>query len=320
MFKKTILGIIFFVLISAFSSFASAPFPTQPIELIVPYDPGGGMDLMARSIAPGMSEVLGQPVIVVNKPGGSGSVGTSLAAKRKPDGYTLLAVSPSPILYVPNLKKVDYNVLTDFTYIAGLMAQPKGVQVLADAPWKTFKDLLDDAKKNPGKIKYGTTGANSYGHLYMEDVAKRLGITWTHIPFNGDGTLMPALLGGHIMVSTASAGWVPHARAGRVRPLTFFTEKRVDDFPDIPTLNEFGFDYYLGDASLNGVGAPKGLPVQILRKLEEAIKVAAESPKFKEANKTVSHMTYFQNSEEFTKAVEKGYHIMGEMLKRIQAK
>jgi tripartite-type tricarboxylate transporter receptor subunit TctC len=318
---KVALWAMVFVFISVFSSFASEPFPSRPIEIIVPFDPGGGMDLMARTLAPKMSEILGQPVVVINKPGSAGTVGTALASKRKPDGYTLVTISASPIFFSPHLYKLEYDPLKDITYIAGLLSQPQGIQVLADAPWKTFQDLLNDAKSNPGKIKYGSLGINSTGHVFMECIAKDRGITWTHVPFKGDGTLTPAILGGHVMVAVGiGAAWVPHAKAGRLRPLTLFTERRFSDFPDVPTLNEFGFNYYLGVASLNGIGAPKGLPDEILRKLEDAIRQAADSPQFKEGAKTVSHDLYFQNSKDFTRSVEKGFHSIGDMIKRVGIK
>jgi tripartite-type tricarboxylate transporter receptor subunit TctC len=320
MSKKIVLWVMVFMFISVFSSFASEPFPSRPIEIIVPWEPGGGTDLWARSLAPKMSEILGQPVVVINKPGSAGTVGTALASKRKPDGYTLITIGPSSILISPHLQKLEYDPLKDFTHIAGLISQPYGIQTKADAPWKTFQDLLDDAKGNPGKIKYGALGVNSFGHLYMESIAKDRGITWTHVPFKGDGALTPAILGGHVMVSVLAAAWVPHAKAGRLRPLALLTERRFSDFPDVPTLNEFGFDYYLGAASLNGIGAPKGLPDDILKKLEDAMRQAADSPQFKAAAKIVSHDINFQNSKDFTRSVEKGFHSIGDMIKRVGIK
>ena len=318
MSKKIFLLVIVFTFLSGFPSFAAEPFPSRTIEIIVPFDPGGGIDLMARTLAPKMSEFLGQPVVVINKPGASGTVGTALACTKKPDGYTLISISPSPILFAPFIQKLEYHSLKDFTYIAGVMAQAQAIVVKPDAPWKNFQEFLDDAKKNPGKIKYSSSGVYGFGHVYMENIGKDRGINWTHVPFKGDATQIPAILGGHVMVSTIGAAWVPHAKEGRLRPLAFLTEKRFSEFPDVPILSEFGFNYYMGAASLNGLGAPKGLPDEILKKLEDAIRVAAESPKFKEAAKVVSHDIFFQNSKEFTQSLEKGFSSIGDMIKRVK--
>jgi tripartite-type tricarboxylate transporter receptor subunit TctC len=318
MAKKISFWVMIFVLIPVFSSFASEPFPSRQIEIIVPWVPGGGSDLMARTLAPKMSEILGQPVVVLNKPGGGGTVGLTYLATRKPDGHSLIMVTPTPFILVPQLQKVEYTAW-DFTYITGLVTQLQGVQVRADAPWRTFRDLLDDAKKNPGKIKYGTYGVASIPHILMEGIAKDRGITWTHVPFKGDSDLITAVLGGHVMVTTATT-WVPHAQAGRVRELVLFTEKRCSDFPDVPILKELGFDYYCGASSLNGIAGPKGLPEEILKKLEDAIRVAAESPEFIKGAKVVAHEIHFQNSKDFTKSMEEGFNKLGDMLKSMGLK
>jgi len=317
MIKKISLLVIVFTFSLVFSSLASGPFPTRPIEIVVPYDAGGGIDLMARTLAPKMSEILGQPVVVINKPGASGTVGTAWACTRNPDGYTLFAVSPSNALFFPLIQKLEYQPLRDFTYIAGLMSQPYGIQVKTDAPWKNFQEFLDDAKKNPGKIKYSSSGVYGFGHVFMENIGKDRGITWTHVPFKGDASQIPAILGGHVTASTIAAAWVPHAKENRLRTLVLLTDKRFSDFPDIPLLSEFGFNYYMGGASLNGIAAPKGLPKEILEKLEDAMRVAAESPPFKEGAKKLSHEVCFQNSKEFSHSFEKGFNSIGDMIKKM---
>jgi len=317
MLKKIAFWAMVFVLISGPSLFAAEPFPTREIEIIVPWEAGGGMDLMARTLAPGMSEILGKPVVAINKPGAAGTLGTTLTCKRKPDGYILMTISPSPILFSPHIQKLEYHPLKDITYIAGLLMQPYAIVVQADAPWKTFQELLDDAKKNPGKIKYGHHGPNSYDHVLMENVAKDRGVNWVGVPYKGDGALGPAILGGHVPVAGIAMAWVPHARAGRLRPLVLLTERRIKEFPELPILNEFGFNYYLGGASLNGIGAPKGIPEEVLQKIEDSIRRAADTPKFKEAAKTVSHELFYQNGKEFTKSVEDGFNSIGDMIKKI---
>jgi len=317
MSRKIFVLTFFFLFLLVSSTFAAEPFPTREIDILCPWEAGGGMDLMARTLAPGMTEVLGKPVVVTNKPGAAGILGTALGCTRKPDGYTLFTISPSPILFSPHIEKLEYNPLKDIIYLAGLLMQPYAIVVQTDAPWKNFQELLDYAKKNPGKIKYGSHGPNSYDHVIMENVAKDRGINWVAIPYKGDGALTPAILGGHVPVAGIAMAWVPQAHAGKLRPLILLTERRVKEFPQLPTLNEVGFNYYLGGASLNGIGVPKGVPEEILQKLENAIRYAADTPKFKDAAKTVSHELFYQDRKQFTKSVEEGFNSIGDMIKKI---
>jgi tripartite-type tricarboxylate transporter receptor subunit TctC len=307
MSKKLAILAMIFVFIFGLSSVASEAFPTKEIEIIVPFAAGGGVDIMSRVLAPKLSEILGKPVLVVNKPGAGGTVGTSLATKRKPDGYTLVTISPSSIIFAPYFQETPYHPLRDISYIAGWVNQPLGIQVRADAPWKTFEDILDYAKKNPGKIQYGAN-FNGYGHIYMEAIAKERGITWTLIPLDGDGEILPSLLGGHTNVATMAVAWVPQARAGKVRPIAFFSEKRLADFPDIPVLNELGFNYPMPAASF------------ILKILESAFKTALNSTEFREAAQRLSLDVWFRNSEEFKETAEKGFKGIGDMIEKLGLK
>lgn len=320
--KKIVALTMAFLFIASFSLFASAsePFPSKEIELIVPFGTGGGLDLMSRTLAPVLSDLLGKPVLVVNKPGASGTVGTSLAAKSKPDGHTLVTVSPSCLLFAPHFKKLPYDTLRDLTYIAGWVNQPYGIQVRADAPWKTFPELLEYAKENPGKIRYGSTGVHGIGHIYMECVGKDRGISWINVPMAGDGKMIPALLGGHVEVGTMAVAWVPHAKAGKMRPLALFGTKRFAAFPDTPTLNELGFDYYAGAAGFLGVGAPAGLPEPIRKKLEDAFRTAINTPQFKETAERLSLDPWFRPGAELAKSAEEGLKAIGEMVERLGLK
>ena len=189
--KNMLLAIFLIVLFSSTYSFASEPYPSKDIEIIVPFAAGGGLDLMSRTLAVQLSDILGTQVIVVNKPGAGGSVGTTLALKSKPDGYTLVTVSPSSILFSPNFKKVEYDPLKDISYIAGWVNQPLGIQVLAESQFKNLNDLLTFAKNNPGKIKYGAS-FNGYGHIYMEAIAKERGRSATTRTSTRAPTAMPS--------------------------------------------------------------------------------------------------------------------------------
>lgn len=322
MFRKIEFLAMGFIFIFIFSSsvFAAEPYPSKEIEIIVPFATGGGIDLMSRSLAPKLSEILGKPVLVINKPGAAGTVGTALGIKSKPDGHTLFSLSPSCILFAPNFQKVPYDILEDITYIAGWVDQPFGIQVRADAPWKTFNELIEYARKNPGKIKYGSLGINSLGHIYMEAIAKDRGINWIQIPYTGDGTTIPALLGGHVDVATIAVAWVPHARAGKIHPLALFGTKRFKAFPNTPTLNELGFNYYAGAAGFLGVGAPKGLPEDIRKKLEDTFQNAINAPEFQKTTENLSLEAWFRPGEELKKSAEEGLKAIGDMAIRLGLK
>ena len=190
-----------------------------------------------------MAEVLKQPVIVVNKTGAANQVAITFIAKSKPDGYTSGPASTSALLFTPHMRKVDYNTLTDFTYIAGIASQGYGIVVKKDAPWKTLQELIDDSKKNPGKIKYGSWGVGGSGHLYMEMVAKVLNLQWDHVPFKGDAPNLTALMGGHVPVSIATVAFAPYVKSGQARLLAVVAENRMNAFPDVPTLKEVGVHY-----------------------------------------------------------------------------
>ena len=314
-----ILSIPVMLLLSSFV-WAAEPYPTREIELIVPFNTGGGIDLMSRALAPKLSEILGKPVLVVNKPGAAGTVGTALAVQRKPDGHTLVSLSPSCILFAPNFQKVPFDPIKDITYIAGWVDQPFGIQVRADSPWKTLDDLIDYAKKNPGKVKHGHLGTNSLGHIYMEAIAKDRGVDWIHVPYQGDGTTIPALLGGHVDVATIAVAWVPHARSGQIRPLALFGTKRFKSFPELPTLNELGFNYYAGGAGFLGVGAPAGLPEEIRKKLEDTFKTAVNTPEFVKTTENLSLEVWFRPGDELKTSAKEGLKAINDMAVRVGLK
>lgn len=322
MFRKIEFLAMGFIFILFFSSliFAAELYPTKEIELIVPFGTGGGLDLMSRTLAPKLSEILGKPVIVVNKPGAAGTVGTALGVKSKPDGHTLITISPSCILFAPLFQKVPYDPIKDISYIAGWVDQPYGIQVRADAPWKTLPELIDYAKKNPGKIRYGSTGVNGIGHIYMESIAKDREITWINIPMEGDGKMIPALLGGHIEAATMAVAWAPHAKAGKMRPLALFGTRRFADFPDTPTLNELGFNYYAGAAGFLGIGAPAGLQEDIRKKLEDVFKAAVNTPEFKKTTEVLSLEVWFRPGTELQKSAVDGLKAIGDMATRLGTK
>lgn len=296
---------------------ASSDYPNKPIQLLVGYAAGGSEDARARALAPKLGEVLGQPVVVVNKPGAGGVVAITLLAKSAPDGYTLGSAATSPILFGPHMQKVEYNPLTDLTYICGVGIQPWAIVVRNDIPWKTLRELIDYIHKNPGKIKYGSWGIGGAGHVHMELFGRAADLKWVHVPFKGDAATITAILGGHIPVAVLASTFVPHAKAGKMTPLAMITENRWPAFPQVPTLKELGFiaDYRATESL--GYCAPKGLSAEILGKLGNAFKQAVESPEFQQAMEQLDNERRFRDSQEFTKLIHELYPQIGQMIKGV---
>jgi tripartite-type tricarboxylate transporter receptor subunit TctC len=297
---------------------AGAEYPDRTIQLIIGFDAGGSEDLRARALVSKLGEVLGQPVVVMNKPGASGSVALSLLAKAKPDGYTLGSASASPVLFVPHVQKVEYNPLTDFTYICGSAVQPLGIVVKSDAPWNTFNELVEYVEKNPGKLKYGTFGIGGGAHVYMELVGKSRNLNWVHVPFKGDQPTVNALLGGHIPVAVSPSTFVPHVRGGKLKLLAMATESRSSAFPQVPTLKELGFNLdFRAFGDVLGYLGPKGLPPGIVKKLEDAFKKAVESPDFQQIMENLTNDKRYRDSREFTKMIHEVYPRTGQMIAQL---
>jgi len=202
-------------------------FPSRPITLICPWPPGGSTDLHLRKFAEISQKYLGQTVIVENKPGGGGMNGPATMAKTaRPDGYTLSQL-PVGAYRIPHIQKVDWDPLTDFTYVIGISGYTFGVVVKADSQFKTFRELIDYARANPGKLAYGSTGNGTSPHLLMEEVAQKTGVQFLHVPFKGNADSTQALMGGHIQAQSDATGWGRYVDAGTFRLLVTFGENRT---------------------------------------------------------------------------------------------
>jgi len=291
-------------------------FPTKSIELIVPFAPGGPSDTMGRAISPKLGEVLGQPIVAVNKPGASGALALTLLTKTKPDGYTILIASASHLIVVPNFEKVAYNTLADFTFLGKLCNQTVTMLVVkADAPWKNAEEFFDYAKKNPKKIKYGTPGQFHGGHIFMEALGREKGVEWVHIPFKGDGPCVTALLGGHIDAAVIYSAHVSHVRAGKLRGLVLLRTQRSRFFPDTPCLPEVGskLEGRGLTESMNGLIGPKGLPADIVKKYEGAVEQATKGQEFLRACQALDFEAHFLPGEEYRRETESGYKYVADL-------
>jgi tripartite-type tricarboxylate transporter receptor subunit TctC len=256
-------------------------FPTKPVTLIVPWPAGGSTDLAMRALADATQKHLGQPIVIENKPGASGTLGPAqMAAAAKPDGYTIAQI-PITVFRLPFMTKVTFDPSKDFTYIAGLTAYTFGVVVKSDSPWKTFKDLIAHAKANPGKIKYGSPGSGTSLHIGMEQIAKASGVKWTHVPFKGGAELNAALLGGHIDTHADSTSWAALVNSGDFRLLVTWSPNRTKNWPNVPTLQEQGINLVLN--SPYGVAGPKGMDPKVVKVLADAFAKGVKEPSYAEA-------------------------------------
>ena len=278
-------------------------YPVRAVTLVVPYAPGGSSDLSARPVADAMKEILGQPMVVVNKPGGGGSVGAAEVAAGKNDGYTLLNASIGPITIVPYTTQVSYNY-ESFEPIAQLTDIPLALAVSKNSKFQTLKDFVEYAKANPGAIKYGHPGAGNIQHITMERFCQSVGIKVTQVPYEGANPAVAALLGGHVDATvTGTQEITGQYKSGEIRVLGVTSASRVDMLPDVPTFKEQGYDLVAG--VWYGVLAPKGTPKEIVDKLADAFKKACQDSKVLEAWKKLYLTPAYLGPEEFAQRIKK---------------
>jgi len=258
------------------SVFGSDTFPDRPITLILPYS-SGGTDVQYRKLAELAGKELGQPIIVLNRPGGGGTAAVAqMARANTPDGYTIAAAT-GPLLRQPHMMRVQFDPLKDFTWIAGLGAYTFVVTVRGDSEFKTLPALLSWAKANPGKLTYATPGFASSQYMAMANLTRAAGVEAVHVPFKGGGEVQAAVLGGHVVVGVNTlAGVMPAGdNTPGVRALASFDPQRSPDLPDLPVVRDFGFDII--QDSPYGIVGPRGLKPEVVATLQEAFHKAVQS-------------------------------------------
>jgi tripartite-type tricarboxylate transporter receptor subunit TctC len=254
-------------------------FPNKPIELVVPFQPGGGTDALARAFADATRKHMPQSVVIVNKPGASGAIGWQDVINAKPDGYRLAVVTVE-LTTLPHmgLAKFTYD---DLTPIARLNADQAAITVRADAPWNTIEEFLAAAKKESGKVSMGNAGNGSIWHLAAAALEDKTGTKFNHTPFQGAGPAVLALLGGHIdAVAVSPAEVTTYVQAGKLKTLAVMAEQRVPGFDKVPTLKERNIDLVIG--TWRGIAAPKNTPPEVVAYLKNVSKKAADEPAFRE--------------------------------------
>jgi tripartite-type tricarboxylate transporter receptor subunit TctC len=278
-------------------------FPSKPVTLIVPFAAGTTADLLFRGYAEAAGKHLGQPVIIDNKPGGSATLGPAqMAATAKPDGYTFAQVA-IPAFRVPVMQKATYDIVKDFTYIIHIGGYTLGAVVKGDSPFKTFKDIVDFARSNPGKFTYTTIGAATTNAIAMELIAKQAGVTFTHVPGKGGGEGIAAVLGGHVMSMVESPSWAGAVASKDLRLVLLLNGERSKKWPDTPTLKEAGFDYSFD--SPFGLAGPKGVDPAVVKKLHDAFKLAYEDPKVIELHEKFDFVRRYMNTADYQAFVPK---------------
>jgi tripartite-type tricarboxylate transporter receptor subunit TctC len=270
-------------------------FPSRPITLICPWPPGGSTDLHLRKFSEIAQKYLGQTIIVENKPGAGGMLGPANMSKTaRPDGYTVSQL-PVSAYRLPHIQKVDWDPLGDFTYIIGISGYTFGVVVKADSQWKSFKEVVEYARANPGKFAYSSTGNGTSPHLLMEEVAQKTGVQFLHVPYKGNADSTQALMGGHVMAQSDATGWGRHVDAGTFRLLVTFGEKRTKW--NAPTAKELGID--IVSYSPYGIVAPKGMEPQVARTLHDAFKKALDDPEHLKVLQQLDQVYWYKSSAEY---------------------
>jgi len=304
---------------AALSAAAQNAWPARPITMIVPFPPGGLADLVARPVAEAMSRELGQPVVIENRAGAGGGIGMAAAAKAKPDGYTVL-LALSSLTVIPEadvvLGRPAMFALADLRPIARFTADPTVLAVRADAPWKTVQQFVDDAKKRPGAINYGSSGSYGTMHVPMEILSQNAGIKMTHVPFTGAGPAVVALLGGQIdAVSSGPATVLQQVKAGKLRVLAHWGNSPLGALPEAISLKDAGYNAEY--AQWSGLFIPKDTPEPIAQRLRAAAKAAAQDGKVKDVILNAGSPVLYQDAPDFEKYVQADAARMAGVVKRI---
>jgi tripartite-type tricarboxylate transporter receptor subunit TctC len=305
--------------ILGWASAAGAQFPDRPITMVVPFPPGGLADAVARPVAEAMSRELKQPVVVENKPGAGGGIGMAAVAKAKPDGYTIL-MSLSSYTVLPEADKLFGRApmyqLDQLKPVARFTADPTVFAVRADAPWKTLQDFVNDARANPGKFTYGSSGNYGTMHVPMAMFAGAAGLKMVHVPYTGAGPAIVGLLGGQVdALSTGPATVVQQVKAGKVRVLAHWGDVRLVSLPDVPSMKDSGTNVEY--AQWSGLFAPSGTPDAVLQRLREAARAAANDPRVKDVLLSAGSPVQYLDAPEFQRYVDADAAKMADVVKRI---
>ena len=315
-----ILTTVALAVIGPSQAFAQA-YPTKPVRLVVPFPPGGSTDIVARIVAQKLGERIGQPVLVENRGGAGGTIGTEAVAKAAPDGYTLGFASTSTHAVAPAVyAKLGYDPIKDFAPISLVAVTPYLLVVNPKVEVKTLKEFVAYVKPRPGKFNYASAGTGSTTHLAMEMLKSSAGLYILHIPYNGNGPAGTAVIAGDVEFLFGSLpALLPHAKSGRVRPIAVGTPKRSPSLPDVPTVAESGFPGF--DASLwLAIMAPAGTPAAVISRLNKETVAVVTSPETAQALDKAGAEPVTSTPAELTKMVRDGVQKYAAAVKRAGVK
>ena len=315
--KKTIAAL--FALLAFGAQAQAQDYPTKPITMIVAFPPGGVAELVGRPLAASMEKTLGQPVIILNRPGAGGAIGTTAAAKAAPDGYTILmtlsSISIFPVSDPLEGKPAPYQI-SDFMPIALVTADPTVLVVRADAPWKTLAEFVADARRQPGRYNFGSSGNYGTMHVPMEMLKQASKTFMVHVPYTGAGPAVVGLLGGQVdALATGPATIVQHVKAGKLRALAHWGQGRLGSLPDVPSLAELG--YKVEFSQWAGLFVPAGTPEPVIAKLRDAAKKTAEDERVIRTIGTAGTPIQYLDAPQFARFVQDDAATMAGVVRRI---
>lgn len=316
--RKPAMVILWAAVAAAFwggSSALSEEFPTRAITLIVQFAPGTSTDIVARKLADEVSKTLGQPVVCVNKAGGGGTVGVAEMLRTQPDGYTIGCVNMPVLAIIPHMQEVPYDPLKDIAHICVVQPYEYGLYVKADAPWNTIKDLVSYIKSHPGEVVFGSIGVGTTNHLIMARIAKQENLKFKHVPYKGDGELIPAMIGGHVHAAVGSpSAVVPQVKAGNLKLLVVTSKDRWSYLPEVPTLLESGYPFH--QSSYFSLAAPANTPEPVRKKIEDAFRKVLQDPAVvAEAESKLFTKLAFSSGQEYAKYILEQYNFYKTFLK-----
>ena len=300
-------------------SFSQDKYPSRPVTFVAPFPPGGSIELIGRPLAASLEKALKQPVLFTNRVGAAGAVGTSYVASSEPDGYRIL-FNISSIVVVPEADKIfdrkPAYTMDQLLPVARVNADANVLLVRAESPWKSLRELIDDAKRKPGQLSYSSSGVYGSTHVPAEMFTQAAGIPMRHVPFAGGGPATNALLGGHVDIHIQNVpGSMAHIRSGKLRPLAVTSARRADALPDVPTMKELGVDVDYG--VWYGVFVAAKTPPEVIKVIRDAVRMAVADPDFTGALQKISATVAYLDLPEFQKFVADETRAMAAVVKRI---
>lgn len=314
--KTRLLGIVLVGILFSFSMAGADEYPSRPITMIVQFSAGTTTDIIARRVGEEVGKSLGQPIVCINKTGGGGTIGVAEMVRSKADGYTIGCVNMPALAIIPHMQPIPYDPLKDIAHICVVQPYEYALYVKADAPWNSLKDFVEYAQKNPGKVIYGSVGIGTTNHLILARLAQENKLVMKHVPYKGDGEIIPAMLGGHVHVASGSpAAVVPQVKAGKLKLLVVTSKDRWSYLPQVPTLLESGYKFY--QSSYFSLGAPGATPEPIRKKLEEAFRKVLQDPGInKEVEEKLSAKLGYLSGAEYSKYIQEQHAFYKDFLKQ----